>query len=102
MDTKMVLTIVLELVWGSVVAIILQYGGDFGRWLDERMTWLPALIGTGGAGIIAGIYLGWHIVGLSAVFLTAAFIPLFIRAIANLYREWRTFWNEQRRTIHRE
>ena len=96
---KLLLTIVLELVWGAVVAIVLQYT-DFGDWLDRNMTWLPALVGTGVAGLIGAIYLGWQIVGLCALFLTAAFIPLFVRAIANLYHDWQTFWTEQRRNIH--
>jgi len=91
---RLALTILAEAVWGSIVAVVLQYT-DWGRWLDKEMTWLPALVGTGGAGLIAVIYLGWPVVGWSALFLFAAFVPLFIRAFANLYRQWRTFWNEQ-------
>ena len=93
MDTKLALTITLELVWGAVVAIILQYS-EFGQWLDKHLTWLPALVGTGVAGIIGVIYFGWGIVGMCALFLTAAFIPLFCRAIANLYQEWRQMWRD--------
>lgn len=99
MEAKMALALLAEVVWGTIVAVALQFGGKFGRWLDKEMTWLPALIGTGVAGLIAAIYLGWRIVGLSALLLTAAFVPLFARAIVNLYRKDTTVWGDTRKVV---
>jgi hypothetical protein len=56
------------------------------------------MVGTGVAGLITLIYFPLNTVGLCALFLSCAFVPVFVRAFVVQYRvesaRWRTVRND--------